>query len=99
MDSPLHIDVRLQDCPADLKQELKTKAEERFARELRKNFPDDKSLKQAFKLFSDASEGGLLSKAEEKVATTWTKAFDKARQAGFRDIAVEEAYFEVRVSQ
>lgn len=98
MDSPLHIDVRLQDCPADLKQELKLKAEERFVRELRKSFPDDKALRQSFKLYSDASEGGLLSKAEEKIATNWTRAFDKARQAGMRDLAVEEAYFEVRLA-
>ncbi|GAB2806612.1 hypothetical protein GCM10027276_04200 [Comamonas piscis] len=98
MDSRLELDVRLQDCPTDLKQELKSKAEERFAKELRKSFANDNDLQHAFKLFSDASEGGLLSKSEEKVATAWTRAFDKARQAGMRDLAVEEAYFEVKLS-
>ncbi|MNS45103.1 hypothetical protein D3C72_775630 [compost metagenome] len=97
MDSQLLIDVRLQDCPSDLTQEMKSKAEERFAKELRKSFTDDKALQRAFKLFSDASEGGVLTKSEEKIATTWTKAFDKARQAGFRDIVVDEAYFDVRL--
>jgi hypothetical protein len=99
MVSQIQIDVRLQEIPSDLKEDLQRKAEERFERELRKSFPDDKALFQAYKLFNDAAEGGLLTKSEEKVATTWTKAFDKARQAGFRDIAVEEAYFEVRVSE
>ncbi len=94
----LTIDVRLQDCPADLSPDLKSKAEQRFLRELLKSFSDVKALQQAYKLFNDASEGGVLTKTEEKVATTWTKAFDKARQAGFRDIAVDEAYFDVRVT-
>ena len=33
------INVRLEDCPSDMKPELKQKAEERFAKELRKTFP------------------------------------------------------------
>lgn len=99
MVTQLQIDVRLLEIPSDLRQELRRKAEERFEKELRRSFPDESALFSAFKLFNDASEGGLLTKAEEKEATAWSKAFDKARQAGFRDIAVEEAYFEVRVSQ
>lgn len=92
------IEVRLEDCPDDIDQPLKQKAEERFTKELRKCFPTDDALKRAYKLFTDASEGGTITKAEEKIATTWRNAYDKARQAGFRDIAVEEAYFDVRVS-
>ncbi|WP_168797385.1 hypothetical protein [Lampropedia aestuarii] len=40
-----------------------------------------------------------LSKAEEKQAQQFHKAFDKARQAGFQHLgAAEEAYFDVRLS-
>ncbi|TDS74388.1 hypothetical protein [Comamonas sp. JUb58] len=92
------IEVRLEDCPADLDPALKQKAEDRFSKELRRCFPSEQALKQAFKLFMDASEGGHISKSDEKIAITWKNAFDKARQAGFRDIAVEEAYFDVRMS-
>lgn len=91
------IEVQLEDCPSDIELTLKQKAEERFIKELRKCFPNDEALKRAYKLFTDASEGGTITKAEEKIATTWRNAYDKARQAGFRDIAVEEAYFDVRV--
>lgn len=91
------ISVQLQDCPSSIEAQHQRQAEARFERELRKSFPNDEALKRAFKLFSDASEGGTISKAEEKVAATWKTAYDKARQAGFRDIAVEEAYFEVKV--
>lgn len=91
------ISVRLEDCPSDMKQELKQKAEDRFSKELRKCFANDEALKRACKLFTDASEGGMISKADEKYAMEWSKAFGKAQLAGFRDIAVEEAYFEVRL--
>lgn len=91
------IEVRLQDCPADMRPEIREKAEQRFAKELARSFRGEGELRKAFKLFTDASEGGTISKAEEKIATTWTNAYDKARQAGMREIAVEEAYFEVRV--
>lgn len=92
------IHVRLEDCPTDLEPSLKQKAEDRFGKELRKCFPSDDALRRAYKLFTDASEGGTITKAEEKIATAWKNAYDKARQAGFRDIAVEEAYFDVRLA-
>ena len=91
------IDVRLVDCPSDMDPVIKAKAESRFSKELLKSFRSEDELRQAYKLFTDASEGGLISKAEEKIAETWVKAFEKARQAGFRDISVEEAYFEARL--
>ena len=91
------IEVKLQDCPADMTADIRAKAEQRFAKELARSFRGDDDMRKAFKLFTDASEGGTISKAEEKIATTWNKAYDKARQAGMRDIAVDEAYFEVRI--
>ena len=91
------INVRLEDCPSDMKPDLRQKAEDRFARELRKSFPSDDAMKHAYKLFTDASEGGMISKADEHIAKAWVKAFEKAQMAGFREIAVEEAYFEVRL--
>ena len=93
----INIIVRLEDCPLDMKPELKQKAEDRFARELRKGFPNDDAMSHAYKLFTDASEGGMISKAEEQIAIQWQSALSKAQQAGFRDIAVEEAYFNVRL--
>lgn len=92
------IEVQLQDCPADMNPQVKEKAEQRFAKELARSFSTDDDLRKAFKLFTDASEGGTISKSEEKIAITWTTAFDKARQAGMRDIVIEEAFFEVRLT-
>lgn len=91
------INVRLVDYPSDMDSAIKQKAESRFSKELLKSYRSEDELKQAYRLFTDASEGGVISKAETKIAETWVKAFEKARQAGFRDIAVEEAYFEVRL--
>lgn len=91
------IEVRLVDCPSDMDSAIKQKAESRFSKELLKSFRSEEELRQAYELFTDASEGGVISKAESKIAETWVKAFEKARQAGFRDISVEEAYFEVRL--
>lgn len=97
MELASHIEVRLVDCPSDIDPAIKEKAESRFSKELLKNFNTEDDLRQAYKLFTDASEGSIISKTEVKIAESWVKAFDKARQAGFRDIAVEEAYFEVRL--
>lgn len=91
------IDVRLVDCPSDMNQSIKERAEGRFSKELLKCFRSEDELRQAYKLFTDASEGGFISKSEIKIAESWSNAFEKARQAGFRDIALEEAYFEVRL--
>ena len=92
------IQVSLQDGPPDLTPEAKVKAEQRFAKELARSFRNEDDLRQAYKLFADASEGGVISKADEKHAKAWAAAFDKAKQAGFRDIAAEEAYFEARIA-
>lgn len=91
------VNVCLVDCPGAMDPAIKEKAESRFTQELLKSFPSEDDLRLAYKLFVDASEGGLVSPAEERIASTWSKAFEKARLAGLRDIAVEEAYFEVRL--
>lgn len=89
--------VHLEDCPSSMGAEIRQKAENRFAKELRKNFASDDAMGRAYKLFTDASEGGMISKSDEQIAIQWRNAFTKAAQAGFRDIAVEEAYFNVRL--
>ena len=61
------ISVQLQDCPSSIEAQHQRQAEARFERELRKSFPNNEALKRAFKLFSDASEGGTISRSEEKV--------------------------------
>lgn len=97
MESTSLISVRLVDCPSDMDPAIKEKAESRFSKELLKCFRTEEDLRHAYKLFTDASEGGVISKGEIKIAESWSKAFEKARQAGFREIAVEEAYFDVRL--
>lgn len=89
-------EVTLQDC-SGVSEELKAKAEARFAKPLWRCFPNQEAMTEAYKIYTDAAEGGIISKAQERLAHAWVKACDTARQAGFRDIAVEEAYFEVRM--
>ncbi|MFC3217020.1 hypothetical protein [Comamonas sp. JC664] len=54
-------------------------------------------MREALSAFTDAAEGGEISAQQEVLARAWLKAFDKARQAGFQGIGVEEAYFDVRL--
>ncbi len=97
MEVAIVIEARLEDCNG-IDSALKERAEARFVREIEKFFPDDQSLVDAYRAYSDAAEGGEINEAQVPLAKSWLKAFDKARQAGFQGISVEEAYFEVRVS-
>ena len=54
------IEVQQQDCPADMSPQIKEKAEQRFAKGLARSFRSDDDLCRAFKLFTDASEGGTI---------------------------------------
>lgn len=89
--------VTLQDCDG-IKPDLKKKAEARFVKTLERGFPSQDAMSHAFKLFNDASEGGVISKADERTALSWQKAYEAARQAGLQDIGMEEAFFEVRLN-
>ncbi|MBL8355671.1 MAG: hypothetical protein JNM01_12650 [Delftia acidovorans] len=89
--------VTLQDCEG-IKPDIKAKAEARFAKVLERSFPDQEAMTRAYKLFNDAAEGGVISKADEKTAISWLKAAEAAHQAGLQGIAVEEAFFEVRLA-
>ena len=86
--------VTLQDC-IGIEHDIKAKAEARFAKVLERSFPDHDAMTRAYKLFNDAAEGGVISKADEKTAISWLKAAEAAHQAGLEGIAVEEAFFEV----
>ena len=88
--------VTLQDC-SGIADDIKNKAEARFSKVLERGFPNQEAMTRAFKLFSDAAEGGIISKSDEPLARSWQKAYEAARQAGFQGIASEEAYFEVRL--
>lgn len=87
--------VTLQDCDG-IKPDIKAKAEARFAKVIERSFPNQEAMTRAYKLFNDAAEGGLISKADEKQARTWQQAYEAARQSGLQDISVEEAFFHVR---
>ncbi|AOV05790.1 hypothetical protein [Delftia tsuruhatensis] len=89
--------VTLQDCEG-IKPDLKRKAEARFAKVIERSFPNPEAMTRAYKLFNDAAEGGVISKADEKTALSWLKAAEAAHQAGLQDIAVEEAFFQVRLA-
>ena len=89
--------VTLQDCDG-IEHDIKAKAEARFAKVLERSFPDQETMTRAYKLFNDAAEGGVISKADEKTAISWLKAAEAAHQAGLQGIAVEEAFFEVRLA-
>lgn len=91
------VSVRLVDCPSTVDQSLKEKAESRFANALLKSFQQMDQLRQAYRLFMDASEGGLINQTEEKIAVTWRQAYEKACAAGFQDLAQEQAYFDVQL--
>lgn len=97
MTSTSTFSVTLQDC-SGIKEDAKTKAEARFAKVLERSFPNQEAMTRAFKLFSDAAEGGIISKSNEPLARSWQKAYEAARQAGLQGIAVEEAYFDVRLT-
>ena len=96
MEVAIVIEVTLQDCDG-IEPPLKERAEARFIREIQKIFPDEQSMLDAWRAYMDAAEGGEINAEQERLARSWLKAFDKARQAGFQGISVEEAYFDVRM--
>ena len=75
--------VTLQDCDG-IEHNIKSKAEARFAKVLERSFPDQEAMTRAYKLFNDAAEGGVISKADEKTAISWLKAAEAAHQAGLQ---------------
>ncbi|WP_353236169.1 hypothetical protein [Diaphorobacter ruginosibacter] len=91
------IEVTLQDCDG-IEPALKERAQARFLREIERFFPDEQSMIDAWRSYTDAAEGSEITGEQEQLARSWLKAFDKARQAGFQGIAVEEAYFDVRIA-
>ncbi|MPM27870.1 hypothetical protein SDC9_74385 [bioreactor metagenome] len=97
MEVAIAIEVTLQDCPG-IDAALKQHAERRFLREIERFFPDEQSIVDAFQAYTDAAEGGEINAQQEVLARSWLKAYDKARQAGFQGIGVEEAYFDVRLN-
>lgn len=94
--TPLKLRITLQDCTG-IKPELRARAEARFAKVLQRSFANEEDMARALKLFNDAAEGGLISKADEKQARSWQQAYEAARQSGLQDISVEEAFFDVRL--
>ena len=99
MSSSLLIEVTLNDYPA-IDDKFKIQAEQRFAKALERCFDSRSTLLMAHKAFIDASEGYEKPKADqEKLASSWLKAFSKAQEEGFRSLgAAEEAYFDVRIA-
>ena len=91
--------VRLIDPPSATPPEGIKDAESRFRREIERALGDD--IADALRAFNAASESSAedLTKDEIKLASRWSTAFDKARQAGMRDLGdAPESYFEVRAA-
>lgn len=88
--------VKLIDFP-DAPHDVIATAESRFRRELDKLLGD--GVEAALKAFENASESSAdeLNRDEVALATSWAKAYDAAKTAGFRALGeADEAYFEVR---
>lgn len=97
METVTLIEAHLQDCQG-IEPALRSKAEARFVKELQRQFPSEQALVEAWEAWSSAAEGAdEISPGQEQLARSWLKAFERARFAGFRDIAVEEAFFEVKL--
>ncbi|WP_234197156.1 hypothetical protein [Pseudacidovorax sp. NFM-22] len=90
--------AHLIDAPSGTPADIQRHAEGRFLRELERLLGDD--LAPALRAFeaAQASSAEDLSKDEIRLASRWGNAYDKARQAGMRDLgAIGEAYFAVRL--
>lgn len=57
--------ISLQDCDG-IEHGIKAKAEARFAKVIERSFPNEEAMTRAYKLFDDAAEGSVISKADEK---------------------------------
>ena len=97
METVTLIEAHLHDCQG-IEPALRSKAEARFVKELQRQFPSEQALVEAWEAWSSAAEGAdEINPGQEQLARSWLKAFERARFAGFRDIAVEEAFFEVKL--
>ena len=88
--------VRLADYPHPAADAVKV-SEQRFRRELDRQLDGD--VMRALRAFHNASESSEtdLTRDEIALAKRWTKAYDAARTAGFRDLGdTDEAFFDVR---
>ena len=88
--------VRLADYPHPAVDAVKV-SEQRFRRELDRQLGGD--VMRALRAFHNASESSEtdLTRDEIALAKRWTKAYDAARTAGFRDLGdTDEAFFDVR---
>lgn len=92
------VSAHLIDAPAGTPADILRSAEARFQRELERLLCDD--LAPALRAFEAAQDSSAedLSKDEIRLASRWATAYDKARQAGMRDLGdTAEAYFSVRI--
>lgn len=92
------ITAHLIDAPAGTPVDILRSAESRFLRELERLLGAD--LAPALRAFEAAQDSSAedLSKDEIRLASRWATAYDKARQAGMRDLGeTGEAYFAVRL--
>lgn len=97
MDRPYTVALReAQDLPSA----ERIAAELRFIRELEKALGSADQVVTAYRAWTDAVESDVvtLDSATALLATTWPKASDRARLAGFKGIGdIGEAQFEVHL--
>ncbi|MET3517786.1 hypothetical protein ABIC63_005591 [Pseudacidovorax sp. 1753] len=90
--------AHLIDAPSGTPADILRPAEARFLRKLERLLGAD--LAPALRAFEAAQDSSAedLSKDEIRLASRWVSAYDKARQAGMRDLGeTGEAYFAVRL--
>ena len=93
--------ITLQDFP-NIPDDTRIKAEDQYRRALEKALGGPDEVLPIYRAWLNVSESGndQLDKSELALATTWQKASDAARQAGFRSLGEsDEAYFEFKPSR
>ena len=93
--------VALEEAP-ELSSSHRITAEARFAAVLERSLGGPDAVASTYRAWVNASESAAsdLDQATASLAVLWPRAFDTARQAGFREIGeLAGAHFEVRLER
>ena len=93
--------VALEDAP-ELPSSNRITAEARFAAIIESKLGGAEAVATTYRAWVSASESAAtdVDQATASLAVLWPRAYDAARQAGFRDLAeMPGAHFEVRLER
>lgn len=93
--------VALEDAP-ELPSSHRITAETRFAKVIERALGGPDAVASTYRAWVNASEAAAsdVDPATASLAVLWPRAYDSARQAGFRDIGeMPGAHFEVRLER